>query len=145
MTGAPSGLEILRNTLDGAQSGSPFGELIGCKPVSFEPGHAVYEATPGPEHRNPTGMIHGGYACTLLDNAMAAAILTQLPPGKRVATTDIHVRFVRPLSTATGRILAEGRAIHLGRTQGTAEGTIVDETGRIYAHGTTACAIVARE
>jgi uncharacterized protein (TIGR00369 family) len=38
-------------------------------------------------------------------------------------------------------IRAEGRVIHGGRQVATAEGKLVDETGRLYAHGTTTCLV----
>ena len=37
--------------------------------TEVDPGRAVFEGTPGPHAYNPIGMVHGGYAATLLDSA----------------------------------------------------------------------------
>jgi uncharacterized protein (TIGR00369 family) len=72
---------------------------------------------------------------------MGCAIHSKLPVGVGYGTTDIQVRMLRPITLATGRVVAEGRVVHLGRTLATAEGTIVDGNGKLLATGTTACAI----
>jgi uncharacterized protein (TIGR00369 family) len=41
----------------------------------------------------------------------------------------------------TGPIRAEGKIISVGKRVGTAEGRIVDEEGKLYAHATTTCLI----
>ena len=36
---------------------------------------------------------------------------------------------------------AEGRTIHVGRQTATAEGTLIDPNGKLYAHANTTCPI----
>jgi acyl-coenzyme A thioesterase PaaI-like protein len=52
------------------------------------------------------------------------------------------VNLVRPITSQTGRVRAEGRLIHAGRRAATAEGRLVAlDTGKLLAHGTTTCMI----
>ena len=102
----------------------------------------MFEMTPGPQHYNPIGSVHGGIALTLLDSAMGCAVYTTLAPGVGYTTIDLHVTFVRPLTATTGTIRAEGRVVHAGSRVATAEGRVVDATGRVYAHATTRCLIM---
>jgi acyl-coenzyme A thioesterase PaaI-like protein len=44
-----------------------FGELLGFQVVHADERGAVVEATPGPEHTNGGGIVHGGYLSALLD------------------------------------------------------------------------------
>ena len=52
--------------------------LLRMQPVELEPGRAVFEGEPGEEHYNPIGVVHGGYAATLLDSALGCAVHTTL-------------------------------------------------------------------
>ncbi len=102
-------------------------------------GHAVFEATPGEEHYNPAGVVHGGFAMSLLDTAMGCAIASTLPAGVTYATIDVHARLQRPITADTGTVKCEGRVVSKTRTLATAEAEITDGRGRILATGTTAC------
>jgi uncharacterized protein (TIGR00369 family) len=43
------------------------------------------------------------------------------------------------MTEATGPVRCEGRIMHVGSRVGTAEGSITDAAGKLYAHGTTTC------
>jgi uncharacterized protein (TIGR00369 family) len=87
--------------------------------------------------------VHGGIAATILDSCMGCAVHTTLPAGVGYVTTDLQVRYIRPMTHATGRVLAEGKIIHAGRRTATAEGRlIVEADGSLIAHATTGCAIL---
>jgi uncharacterized protein (TIGR00369 family) len=55
-------------------------------------------------------MVHGGLAATLIDSATGCAVHTTLPAGTAYTTTDVRVRFVRPITRDTGRIECTGEA-----------------------------------
>ena len=92
---------------------------------------------------NPIGSVHGGIAATILDSCMGCAVHTTLDAGVGYTTTDLQVRYLRPMSAQGGRVLAEGTVVHAGRRIATAEGRIWAEgDGTLIAHGTTGCAIL---
>ena len=66
---------------------------------------------------------------------------TTLPAGAGYTTLEIKVNYVRALTAETGPVRCEARAIHVGGRTATAEGRVVDASGKLYAHGTTTCLI----
>lgn len=109
--------------------------------VELSEGYAVFDVEPAEYHYNPIGVIHGGLAATLLDSAMGCAVHSTLPAGVGYTTLEVKVNFVRAMTAETGRVRCEAKLIHLGGRTATAEGRIVDESGKLYAHGTTTCLI----
>lgn len=136
-----SGLDFLRGIIEGRLPAAPISQLIGFRITRADPGEVTFESTPEFRHYNPIGSVHGGYMATLLDSCMACAVQTTLPAGRGYTSLELKVNFVKALTEASGPIRAEGRVVHAGRRQGTAEGYLRDEKGRLYAHGTTTCMI----
>jgi uncharacterized protein (TIGR00369 family) len=136
-----SGLDFLQGVIDGRHPAPPIAQTLGFALVAVEKGRAIFEGTPQHKHYNPIGVVHGGFAMTLLDSALGCAVHTTLDKGDAYTTLEIKVNLVRPLTKDTGLIRAEGRILHRGRTLGTAEGEIKDAGGKLYAHATTTCMI----
>jgi uncharacterized protein (TIGR00369 family) len=125
---AMSGLEALRM-------------LMNIWLVDVDEGVAVFEGTPGEYHYNPIGVVHGGFALTLLDSALGCAVHSALPAGVGYTTTDVQVRFIRSITKDTGVVRAEAKTIHVGRSTALAEARLTDSAGKLLAVGTTACAL----
>ena len=119
----------------------PIAVLMGFRGVPAEPGRAVFEMEPGPQHYNPIGSVHGGVALTLLDSAMGCAVHTLLEAGVGYTTLEVKTNFVRPITADAGVIRCEGIVIHSGSRVATAEGKVTDPAGKLLAHGTTTCLI----
>ena len=135
------GLEFLRGIRDGKIPNPPITDALDYELTVVEPGFVVFEIEPKEFHYNPIGTVHGGFAATLLDSALGCAIFTTLAKGESWTTLELKLNFVRPLSKDTGTVEAEGRIIHRGRTVATAEGTVKDRAGKLYAHASTTCMI----
>ncbi|GAC1451936.1 MAG: hypothetical protein PVSMB8_11190 [Vulcanimicrobiaceae bacterium] len=112
--------------------------------VEVEEGRAVFEGTPGEEHYNPIGVVHGGYAMTLFDSALGCSIHSLLPAGVGYTTTDVQVRLIRGMSKETGPVRCEATAVHVGRSTAIAEAKLYDRERRVLAVGSTACAVLRR-
>jgi uncharacterized protein (TIGR00369 family) len=138
---AQDGISFLQGIIDGKFPPPPIAQTLGFRLVRVEKGRVQFEGEPQPRHYNPIGSVHGGFAMTLLDSALACAVHSTLAKGEAYTSLEIKVNFVRPLTAATGPVIAEGRVIHRGRTVGTSEGEIKDRAGKIYAHATTTCMI----
>lgn len=134
-----SGLEFLQQLIDGKLPAPPIGRTMGFLLREVKPGFALFTCTPTFDHYNPIGSVHGGLAGTLLDSCMSCAIQTLLPKGQGYTTLEYRVHLVRGMTDKTGPVRAEGKVVHAGRRISTAEGRIVDEAGKLYAHGTTTC------
>lgn len=137
-----SGLEFFQAMGAGRLPLPPIMKLMDIRPVEVSEGRIVFSVEPAEYHYNPIGTVHGGLAATLLDSAMSCAIHTMLPLGSGYTTLEIKVNFVRPLTSETGIVYAEGKALHVGGRVATAEGRITDAQGKLYAHGTTTCLIL---
>jgi uncharacterized protein (TIGR00369 family) len=135
------GLTFLRGLRDGLFPAPPITQTLGFTLAEVDPGRAVFTGIPEFRHYNPIGSVHGGFAMTLLDSALACAIHSTLAKGETYTTLEIKVNLVRPLTSDTGTVRAEGRVIHRGRTVATSEGDIRDAGGKLYAHASTTCMI----
>jgi uncharacterized protein (TIGR00369 family) len=137
------GIEYLRQVAAGALAPPPIAQLLGMSLVEAEPGRAVFALEPAEWMYNPIGSVHGGIAATLLDSCMGCAVHTMLEPGVGYTTSDLQVRYIRAMTAATGRVLAEGTVIHLGRRTATAEGRLyLERDERLIAHASTGCTIL---
>jgi len=136
-----SGLEYLRKIVAGELPRPPIGALMNFNITDLSEGRAVFIVEPAEYHYNPIGVVHGGLAATLLDSAMGCAVHSTLPAGGGYTTLEIKVNYVRPMTVETGRVRCEAKVIHVGGRAASAEGRVVDESGKLYAHGTTTCMI----
>jgi uncharacterized protein (TIGR00369 family) len=138
-----AGLEYVRAIAAGELPPPPIAVLLNMRPVELEPGRAVFEGEPGEEHYNPIGVVHGGYAATLLDSALGCAVHATLPAAVGYTTLSLEVKFVRPVTRDIERVRAEAWVVHRGRRQATAEARLTDAaTGRLLGHATTTCLIL---
>ena len=116
----------------------PIALLMDIDLVEVGEGRATFEGTPGEQHYNPIGMVHGGYLATMLDSAMGCAVETLQSAGTGYTTLELKVNFVRPLTVETGRVLAEGVVVHAGSRVATAEARLFSaRTGKLLAHSTS--------
>jgi uncharacterized protein (TIGR00369 family) len=136
-----SGIDFLRAIQAGRLPRPPIGAFFGFDLAEIEDRRVVFASTPGHQHYNPIGTVHGGYAATLLDSCMSCAVQTTVPAGSGYTTLEFKVSFIRPITIETGPVRAEGIVLAAGRRTGTAEGRITDANGRLLAHGTTTCLI----
>lgn len=138
---ATDGITFLKALIAGEHPTPPIAETLGFKLAEVEPGRAVFTGTPEYKHYNPIGTVHAGFAATLLDSCVACAVHTTLAKGEAYTTLELKINLTRALTDKVGPVFAEGRVIHRGRQVATAEGTLKDGAGRLYAHATTTCII----
>ncbi len=141
--GVLPGIEAIRKIAAGELPPPPIAELLGFEITLVEPGRVIFAVEPAEWMYNPIGSVHGGIAATLLDSSLGCAVHTLLDAGQRYTTVDLHVRYVRPMSADTGRVLADSRVVHVGRKLATAEGRLYAEADeKLFATGTTGCVIL---
>lgn len=142
---AMTGLEALRALIAGRIEAPTIALTMGFALVEVEHGFAAFEGEPSARVLNPMGVVHGGWALTLIDSCCGCAGHTTLPPSVGYGTVETKVNFVRPIMPDIGVLRAEGRVLALGRTLITAEGKLLDRKGKLYAHGTSTCMIIRPE
>ena len=136
-----SGLALMQGMIEGRFPRAPIAELMAMAGGSAGEGWMVFTGHPGPQHYNPIGTVHGGYAATLLDSCMGCAVHTTLPAGTGYSTIDLNITYIRAMTAATGEVTARGEVISTGKRIATARGTLTDSQGRVIATGVTTCLI----
>lgn len=134
-------LEFYRRFLAGGRPRAPMAEHMNMTMTEVEHGRIVFTGVPEARYYNPMGTVHGGYFGTLLDTAMGCAVHTACKAGHGYTTLEYKVTLIRAMTAATGPVFCEGRILNVGNRIGTAQGTIADAKGKVYAHGTTTCLI----
>ncbi|MCE8007825.1 PaaI family thioesterase [Aestuariivita sp.] len=137
-----SGLEFMTGILEGRLPGPPIAQTMGYTLHAVEDGRAVFRGAPAFDVTNPMGTVHGGWYGTLLDSAMACAVMTKVPRGSIYTTLEYKISIIRPIPLGM-QIDCEGVVDHSGRSTGVAHGEIRGvENGKLYATGTTTCIIM---
>nr|WP_156829122.1 PaaI family thioesterase [Amorphus coralli] len=137
-----TGLEQLQRIVDGRFPAPPMAAHLDFWLVAVAEGMARFEGQPRADFCNPLGTIHGGWAATLLDSALACAVHTTLAAGEAYTTLEIKVNMVRPIFDTSGPLSAEGTVVHRGKRTATSEARLEDAAGRVFAHGSTTCLII---
>ena len=138
-----SGLDMMKGILNGIYPPAPISRLLNYYVHAVEKGKVVFRGIPNLDSLNPMGTLHGGWYGTILDSAMACAVMTTLPVGKIQTTLEFKVNIIRPIPMGT-TVDAIGTVEHSGRSTGVAVGSIVDiNTGKLYASSSTTCIIIS--
>ncbi len=140
----PTGLEMIRALMSGTSDYRGIAHLLAFKLVVAEKGFVVFEGHPTQSVYNPIGTVHGGYAATLLDSAMACAVHTMMKAGQGYTTLELKVAYHRAMNDQSGPVRAEGKVISLGRSAAFAEGRLLDKAGKLCATATTTCLVFSK-
>tara|TARA_R110002074_G_scaffold16875_2_gene56070 strand:- start:7785 stop:8267 length:483 start_codon:yes stop_codon:yes gene_type:complete len=137
-----SGLEFMQRILDGTNPGPPIGETMGYGLHAVENGRVVFRGAPQFNVTNPLGTVHGGWYGTLLDSAMACAVMTKVQQGSVYTTLEFKINILRAIPLGT-QIDCVGVIDHVGRSTGVAHGEIRGvEDNKLYATGSTTCIVM---
>jgi uncharacterized protein (TIGR00369 family) len=138
-----TGLELLTGIMERILPAPPIQQALDFRLIQIVRGSTVFAGIPRADYYNPLGSVHGGYTAALLDSCMACAVHSTLGAGYSYATLEIKINYVRPITSDTGEVRAEGKVIAVGKRIATAEGRLSDASGKLYAHGTSTCLILA--
>jgi len=104
--------------------------MLGVRLAHQEPGRAVLELDTRRELLNSWNVAHGGVVMTLADIALAVAARSSDSTAKGAMTVELKVSFIGP---GVGKLIAEGRCMHSGRSLAFCEGEVRDATGKLVA------------
>ncbi len=117
----------------------PFFKLLGIELVEVEPYRSKLRVALRPDLCQPMGIMHGGVIATLVDTAIAQALL--LTPeymaahaqGGRIVTVDLRIKYLRPVTE--GAITCEALIPRVGRQITHATATVTNDAGKEVALG----------
>lgn len=110
-----------------------FPTLVGIEIDSIEHGRAQLSIDVTEKHLQLQNIMHGGAIATLIDTAVAVAIIGASQPGARFTTIEMKVNYLAPIRE--GRVVADARLIRDGRTIVVAECDVTDSHGKLAAKG----------
>ena len=139
------GLTFLRALAAGEVPPAPIATTLGMTLEEVDEGRVVFGLAPAEFHYNPIGSVHGGVYATVLDSACGCAVQSLLPLGDFYTSLDLTVKFLRPVTTDSGRLRCEGSVIQRGRRTALAEAQLYDAQRRLVAHATSTCMIFPAE
>ena len=137
-----SGLERLRTMMEAGHL-TGIEHTLGFRLIEVEDGRVVVEGTPGLHVYNPFGVVHGGYAASLLDNACGYAAQSKMAPGQTCTTLELKVAYHKAMTAETGPVRAEGKIVSIGRRAAFTEARLTDIAGKLYASATSSLIVIS--
>jgi len=113
---------VRRRMLRERMAGVPFPNLLGMKLVKLVPGEAQISMTGDVKLHQYQRIVHGGAISSLADTAATFAALASVLDGMDVITIEFKVNLLAPFKS--GKAVATGRIVHLGRRTCVAEVSI---------------------
>lgn len=110
-----------------------FSDLVGLEITERREGYSHGTMEVRDELKNPYGAVHGAALYAMADTGMGAALVAGLGDGERMATIEIKISYVRPVSDGT--VTCETRVLNRGRSVAYLESEIESE-GRLVARAT---------
>jgi uncharacterized protein (TIGR00369 family) len=139
--GTRPGLDFLQAMTRGEIPPPPVIQMLGAGALTATEGSVMIELDPQEFHYNPLGTMHGGVISTLLDTATGCTVHSTLPAGVGYTSLDLSVKFLRPVTLASGRLTCTGTILQRGRRTALAEARLTDAQGKLAAHATSSCLI----
>jgi uncharacterized protein (TIGR00369 family) len=121
--------------LDLDPGGAPYHTLLGLTLVQWEEGLARLACDVGDQHRNRSGIVHGGLILSMIDQAAGYSGLWCSVPGnvRKAVTLDLDCRFTGQVKA--GRLVAEAKVAQRGRNIFFVRTEVFDEAGKMVAFG----------
>ncbi len=110
-----------------------FPRLVGIEIDSMETGRARLSLEVTEKHLQLQGIMHGGAIATLIDTAVAFAIVSVSEPGARFSTVELKVNYLSAIKE--GRVIADAWLVRDGRRIVVAECDVFDAAGQLAAKG----------
>jgi uncharacterized protein (TIGR00369 family) len=140
-----TGLEILAEFAAGELPKPPVGSTFDMELLDFAHGRVVIGLPPREWQYNPLGTVSGGVCAVLIDSALGLAVHSTLGAGDFFATLELSVRYLRPVTVASGLLRCEASVVSAGRKTATATATVHDAADRLVSTGTTTYLLMRHE
>jgi uncharacterized protein (TIGR00369 family) len=119
-----------------------FRNLIGVKIEDISEGFATLSLPIRDDLLQSGNVVHGGVLSVLIDSVVGTAVRTVLSTDEYSVTAEMNINYFRP--AIRGKIFAEGKLVHIGKSLIVGVGDIKDEDGRLLATGRATYAVKKR-
>lgn len=113
----------------------PYFKLLSMEVRELGIGYSRVEVDLENKHLNPFGGIHGGVYSSLIDTAAYWAVYCDVEENSGLISLDVMVVNLAPVKD--GHLVVEGKRIKAGRNICLAEAAIMDNQGKVLAHGSS--------
>jgi uncharacterized protein (TIGR00369 family) len=129
------------NRLISVINNAPYFKLLSMKILEIGIGYSVTEINLTDKHLNPFGGVHGGVFSSIIDSAASWAFFYAIEDETAgITSVDLKLNYLAP--AVSGKMIAKGRQIKLGKTLGYADARVKDKDGKLLAHGTLTVMII---
>lgn len=137
----PAPSNFITRLMRGEVQQHAIGATLGCRLLALDLAAGTLEAEYlGTDALvNPAGQVQGGILGAMLDDITASLVTATGSDDERCATLDLHLSFLRPVSTGT--IHAQARMVRRGRDICTVSGELT-QGGKQVAIATATCMVV---
>lgn len=108
-----------------------YARLLGMEIISLSESEAVLRLVIRDELLQLQGVLHGGATASLIDTAMAFAIIARLGADEKTTTVDLTVHYLRPVSS--GEVVCTAKVVRAGRRLVTVSAECVGADGKMTA------------
>ena len=110
---------------------TPYLKLLGIELVEITEEKAVLSLEMQEKLRQPYGLLHGGATASLIDTAMAFAVIAVLGTEDKATTVDLTVQYLRPHTE--GKIVCTAKVLRAGKRLLFLSAEVVNEQGKLTA------------
>lgn len=115
---------------------SPFHDLMPIELERIDDESAVCRLELRPEYFHGGGFLHGGITYALADAAVAYLVLWRAGFDRKAFTIEGKLNYLASVPMGTeGHIVAEARAVSIGRTTAVLDADIYNGEDRLLCHG----------
>jgi uncharacterized protein (TIGR00369 family) len=120
---------------------SPYPSLLSMRLVDIGVGFAEIEITIAKKHKQLLGVVHGGVLASLIDTVAFWAVYFGIQKADQWYTSvDLKANYLAP--AVSGKLVAKGRQIKVGKKICYASAEILDSKDNILAHGSSTMMIL---
>lgn len=112
---------------------TPYLKLLGIELIELGADVAVLSLAMKDDLRQPYGLLHGGATASLIDTAMAFAVVNALPADEKATTVDLTVQYLRPHTS--GKVVCTAKITRAGKRLLFLSAEVVNEAGNLVATG----------
>ena len=134
-------IDQLRLFIERRLPAPPLTHLSGLVVEEASAGATTWSMPASPWWQTAAGMFAGGALAFVADAALAGVVLTTLPIGTALLSSNLSMNFLAPAGPESERLVARGTIIDIGRRQGLSEARVEDAKGRLLAHATSRCVL----
>ncbi len=110
---------------------TPYLKLLGVELIEITEEKAVMSLAMQEKLRQPYGLLHGGATASLIDTAMAFAVIAAIGTEEKATTVDLTVQYLRPHTE--GKVVCTAKVARAGKRLLFLSAEVVNEQNKLIA------------